>query len=63
MMDLGNLEPAAIRLTLERLQESAGRSGCFLLVGRSGSACSDSPLRCFAVVYGFLTHDHKHAFN
>ena len=27
-----SLEPAAIRLTLKRLQESARRSGCFLLV-------------------------------
>ena len=28
----GSLEPAAIRLTLERLQESARQSGCFFLV-------------------------------
>ena len=29
---MGSLEPAVIRLMLERLQESAGQSGCFLLV-------------------------------
>ena len=30
MMHQDSLEPAAIRFTLERLQESAGRSGYFL---------------------------------
>jgi len=28
---MGSLKPAAIRYTLERLQESARRSGCFLI--------------------------------
>ena len=31
-LDLGSREPAAIRLTLECLQESARQSGCFLIV-------------------------------
>ena len=30
MMHQDSLDPAAIRFTLERLQESAGRSGYFL---------------------------------
>ena len=30
-MHLDSLEPAAIQFTLEHLQESAGRLGCFLL--------------------------------